>query len=228
MQETYAPIILERKVRRLRKETGNPALRSKLGGQGDLRDEMKLAIVRPIKLLIKTPVVTLMAFYVAIVYGIMYLLISTFSYVYKRQYNFGEGTIGLAFLPAGIGMMIGVGSFGQLSDYIVKSNKAQGREHKPEIRLLPWASIPAGLAIAAGLFIYGWTTANAVHWIVPMIGVVVFSGGLMGVMVSSANVTLTARTAIITLFGEPTRLTKSHRCASKTIYSTHYRDTRPP
>ncbi|WYZ36996.1 hypothetical protein EsH8_II_000502 [Colletotrichum jinshuiense] len=187
MKETYAPVLLERKVARLRKETGNENLRSKLQTESNTAEKFKLAIIRPLKLLFLTPIVTLMALYVAITYGILYLLITTFSFVYRDQYGFDEGTIGLTFLPAGIGMMIGVVSFGMLTDAIVIRNKAKGLTHKPEARLTPVLTIPCGIVLPIGLFIYGWTTEKGVHFIVPMLGVVIFSTGLMGVMMCVQN-----------------------------------------
>lgn len=175
--------MLERKARRLRKETGNQSLRTSVESQTAIADQFKLAITRPLKLLVVTPIVTLMALYVAITYGILYLLITTFSFVYTGQYGFSEGTSGLSYLPAGIGMMIGVITFGQLSDMLVKGQQAKGMALRPEVRLKPALTIPSGIVIPVGLFIYGWTTEKHVHWIVPMIGVVIFTAGLMGIMV---------------------------------------------
>jgi MFS transporter len=182
LQESYAPLLLDRKARRLRKETGNPALRSKLS-VGSPSDRMKVAIIRPIKLLVVTPIVTLTSLYVAITYGILYLLITTFSFVYSGQYHFSEGTVGLAFLPAGIGMIIGVIGIGWASDAVVKRAQAAGVELKHEIRLRPSFTIPCGVALPIGLFMYGWSADKMVHWIVPMLGVAIFCAGLMGVMV---------------------------------------------
>lgn len=185
MRETYAPTLLERKVRRLRSETGNQSLRSKM----DTRSHklVKLAIIRPIKFLVKTPMVTVIALYVGIAYGILNLLIATFSFVYADQYNFSEGTLGLSFLPAGVGMMIGVVSYGNLADYLVqRSQKDQqpGAVYRPEVKLTPWATVPVGFAFCAGMFIYGWTTEERVHWIVPMLAVAVLCFGLMGATAS--------------------------------------------
>ncbi|KAG4221309.1 hypothetical protein PC116_g30215 [Phytophthora cactorum] len=123
-----------------------------------------------------------MSLYVAITYGILYLLITTFSFVYTENYGFGEGDSGLTYLPAGIGMMIGVVGFGQLTDYMVRKNKEKGLAHKPEIRISPMLTVPCGITLPIGLFIYGWTTNFGVHWIVPMLGVLIFAAGLMGVM----------------------------------------------
>ena len=155
-----------------------------MSGRATPKEQFEHAIVRPLKLLVLTPIVTLNSLYVAVTYGILYLLITTFSFVYTDQYGFSEGNNGLTFLPAGLGMVIGVLTFGALTDKIVQMNKAKGLPHRPELRLLPIITIPSGMALPIGLFIYGWTTHYGVHWIVPMIGVFIFSSGLMGVMVS--------------------------------------------
>lgn len=149
-----------------------------------MSEKLRLAAMRPIKLLVATPVVTLNALYIAISYGILYLLVATFTFVYTEHYGFDEGSSGLSFLPAGIGMVIGVLGFGQLTDLIVKRTKARGLEHKPEDRLKPIMTVPCALALPFGLFLYGWTVQNGVHWIVPMLGVMVMCIGLMGTMVS--------------------------------------------
>ncbi|KAI1386723.1 MFS general substrate transporter [Hypoxylon trugodes] len=192
LRETFAPVLLEKKVRRLRKETNNPSLRSKLAGRLSPKDQFKLAIIRPMKLLVLTPIVTLMALYVAITYGILYLLITTFSFVYTEQYGFSEGNSGLTYLPAGLGMMFGVIVFGQLTDKMVSRNQAKGIKHRPEVRIAPVLTLPSGIVLPIGLFIYGWTANFGVHWIVPMIGVLIFSAGLMGVMFCVQNYLLDA------------------------------------
>ncbi|TDZ27904.1 Efflux pump radE [Colletotrichum spinosum] len=192
MKETFAPVLLERKTQRLRKETGNANLRSKLETESKTSDKFKFAILRPLKLLFMTPIVTLMALYVAITYGILYLLITTFSYVYRDQYGFDEGTVGLTFLPAGIGMILGVAVFGALTDYLVKRNKDKGLPHRPEVRLAPVMAMPCGVVLPVGLFLYGWTAEKGVHYIVPMLGVVIFAAGLMGVMTCVQNYLLDA------------------------------------
>ncbi|RSL52401.1 hypothetical protein CEP53_008085 [Fusarium sp. AF-6] len=66
VKETYAPVLLERKAHRLRKETENTKLRAR-GDKGEPLDvKFKLAIVRPLKPLFITPIVGLMALYMAV------------------------------------------------------------------------------------------------------------------------------------------------------------------
>jgi multidrug resistance protein len=184
LRETYAPALVAKKVGRLRRETGNADLRSVFDGDyATPARKIKAAVVRPLKLLLVTPIVTAQSLYVAITYGMLYLLLTTFSFVYAGQYGFDTGTSGLTFLPAGLGMMIGVVGFGQLSDAMVKRKQAKGETLVPEIRLAPVLTIPCGCALPVGLFLYGWSAQYRVHWIVPMLGVLIFAAGLMGVMV---------------------------------------------
>ncbi|KAI5865180.1 MFS general substrate transporter [Durotheca rogersii] len=187
LRETFAPVLLEAKTQRLRKETGNTELRSALSDRASTKERFKLAVTRPLKLLLLTPIVALMSLYVALTYGILYLLIATFSFVYGQRYGFSEGDSGLTFLPAGLGMVIGVAAFGQLTDYMVRRHQAKGDPLTPEVRLAPVLTVPTGVAIPVGLFLYGWAAEYYVHWIVPMLGVLIMSMGMMGVMFCVQN-----------------------------------------
>lgn len=63
IRETYAPVLLERKTRRLRKETGNSNLRSKLELNLPPKEVFIRAITRPTKLLFLSPICGLMSLY---------------------------------------------------------------------------------------------------------------------------------------------------------------------
>lgn len=184
-KETYPPVLLRAKVRRLRKETGNASLYSVLDDRTLTRKEnFKIAIVRPLKLLFTAPPIFIFSLYMSVVYGVLYLLFSTFTFVYAQQYGFSQGIIGLAYLPTGLGMFLGVMVFGAISDMLVKKQKAKNAEPVPEDRIPVWITLGPGIMIPAALFWYGWTVEKNVHWIVPMIATTFFAFGLMGVMVS--------------------------------------------
>lgn len=172
------------KTSRLRKETGNPLLYCSLDEQGITEKiRFKNAIVRPMKMLGTLPPVSILALYVAVVYGVLYLLFSTFTFVYAEQYGFSSGVIGLSYVPTGIGMLFGVLTFGALTDINIKKKMAKGEMPVPEDRLPISLTLPSGLIIPAALFWYGWSIEGNTHWIVPMIGEALFCFGLMGVMV---------------------------------------------
>lgn len=69
MRETYAPVILQRKAKRLIQETGNTNLRSSMDTGVSARDYFKRALIRPSKMLVLSPLVLIFALYSAVMYG---------------------------------------------------------------------------------------------------------------------------------------------------------------
>lgn len=120
MRETYGPVILERKAARLRKSTGNSDLQVKGHERTPLLTHLGRGLMRPMKLLILSPVVLLLSIYVAFIFGLMFLCFSTYSAVFIEQYHFAVGVSGLTYLGQGIGMILGLVLFGGLSDRILK------------------------------------------------------------------------------------------------------------
>ena len=176
MRETYPPVLLARKVARLRIEQNNPNLRSKLASDKTPAAYFKQSIVRPTKMLLRSPIVLTLSTYMAVVYGYLYLLFTTITLVFERDYGFSQGNVGLTYLGIGLGAMLGLVIFGSLSDRIVKKMAAQG-EMKPEYRLPPL--IPGSFIIPIGLFLYGWSAEKHTHWIVPIIGTLFVGFGLL-------------------------------------------------
>ncbi|EXJ66736.1 uncharacterized protein A1O5_09931 [Cladophialophora psammophila CBS 110553] len=180
LRESYAPVLLARKARELRKKKGNPLYRSKLDNGEPQKQLWARSLVRPAKMLLLSPIVSLMSVYVAVMYGVLYILFTTFTFVYQDQYGFSASSAGLSFLGAGIGTLLGLFFVGAVSDRVVKKAIATRGSAMPEDRL-PWIVIvPAGLCLPVGLFIYGWGVDRRVHWIVPMIGNAVTGFGMMG------------------------------------------------
>ena len=167
LRETYPPTLLERKTKRLIKETGNQNLRSKLASSLTPGALFKIAIVRPAKMLVFSPIVLAMSTFMAVVYGYLYLLFTTITEVFEKEYHFSQGAVGLTYLGIGLGMFIGLIGFGAASDRIVKRMSTNGTM-KPEYRLPPL--IPGAVFIPIGLFIYGWTAEKHTFWIAPIIG----------------------------------------------------------
>jgi len=198
MRETYAPVILERKTKRLRKQTGNEELRSKLDVGLSPKELFLHSIIRPCKMLIKSPLVLLTSIFVGVVYGYLYLLFTTFTPVFEEQYHFSPGTVGLTFLGLGIGSLSGLGFFAwstdrqfrKRSEAVAAAEETNENESplsltraaamKPEHRLQ--LLVPAYCLIPVGLFIYGvsliptsHSNPIAFHRVLIMLGVEVDS-----------------------------------------------------
>jgi multidrug resistance protein len=184
-RETYAPELLERKAAVLRKETGDSKYQSRLKKPGTPKQVFILAVIRPARLFFLSPVVAIMCIYVSVLYGFMYILFTTFTFVYEGTYGFTSTGAGLTFIAGGIGNLIGLFFTGMMSDKIIQRKKALGQTPQPEDRLNLQSSVPAAICLPLGLIMYGWTAYYKIHWIVPMIGTGIMGFGMMGIFMSA-------------------------------------------
>lgn len=171
-RETYEPIIVRDKARRLRKETGNTKLRCKydtVENSQTVRRVLLGSCDRPLRMLVGTPTVALLAMYVSVVYGFLYILLTTITVVFESIYGFTQGEAGLAYLGLSLGMVVGVLLCALSSDWWLKRQAAlHGGQMKPEYRLPPM--VLGGVLIPVGLFVYGWTSRPELFYIIPMLG----------------------------------------------------------
>lgn len=100
-RETSSVRILEKKARQLRKETGNSDIRSKHDTGKTLSMAFADAMIRPLKLLVFSYVVSLLSLYVGVVYGCMYTILTTLSTVFQTVYGFSDGAVGLTYIGLG-------------------------------------------------------------------------------------------------------------------------------
>lgn len=126
-------------------------------------------------MLFLSPIVLGLSLLTATAYGILYLLFTTVTSMFKARYGMTRN-VGLIYLGFGLGQFIGIFVLSLLSDWLLK-HMAKGREMKPEYRLPPL--ILGATAIPVGLLIYGWTAEYLVHWIVPVIGTVIIGFGMI-------------------------------------------------
>jgi multidrug resistance protein len=108
LQETYAPTLLARKRDALRKETGNMELHTEYESPDKtLLKTLEVALQRPFKLLGTQPIVQVLACYMAYLYGLMYLMLSTFPLLWSDRYHESVGIGSLNFISMGLGFFIG-------------------------------------------------------------------------------------------------------------------------
>ncbi|KAM0819803.1 putative Major facilitator superfamily (MFS) profile domain-containing protein [Seiridium cardinale] len=194
MRESNATVLLQRKAARLRSSNEDADVVTKGDSRLAARKILLRAILRPTRLLLFSPIVTLLSLYGAVVFSLIYLLFTTFPDVFETQYGFSVELSGLAYLGLGIGFIVGIGIFGATNDLIYKKLKGDG-EGTPEMRLPGMMWLPP--MISAGFFWYGWTAQYQVHWIVPIIGTSLIAIG-------SLFVTMPSQIYIVDAFGPAT------------------------
>ncbi|TVY16633.1 Efflux pump radE [Lachnellula arida] len=142
------------------------------------------AILRPAEMLIFSPMLVILSLYVAVVYGYMYLIMTTLTEVFENNYGFSEGAAGLAFLGFTVGFIFGVFLCHFTLDLWVARYAAVGSA-KPEYRLPPVAF--GGIIIPLGLFMYGWTVEEDVHWMAPIVATGILGAGLLATMIPASS-----------------------------------------
>ncbi|KZL75808.1 fluconazole resistance protein 1 [Colletotrichum incanum] len=184
MHETFEPILLKRKAVSLRKTTGNNRLRARTSDENAIQlKRLGQAVARPTKMLLFSPIILLISLYCALMFGLTYLLYTTFPTVFQDQYGWGPSLAGLAYLGLAVGMIISVGVIGAVSDKQVKEAKKPGSQMRPEIRLL--LSVWTAPIVSVGFFWYGWSAQGDVHWIIPVLGTSVIGFGSFMILMPS-------------------------------------------
>jgi len=179
LRETYAPKLLQRKKEKLIKETGNQELHTPYDDPNlTFVTKITTSLVRPFRLLGTQIIVQVLAVYMAYLYGLMYLVLSTFPTLWRDKYHENVGISGLNYISLGIGFFLGAQVGSRINDRIYrrlrKRNNGIGR---PEFRVP--LMIPGALLVPIGLLIYGWSAQYKTHWIVPNIGTAFFTCGVI-------------------------------------------------
>ncbi len=167
MNETYQPVLLRRRAAKLRRQTGNQLLRTRTENSGQsTADHLKLAVVRPLKLLVRSPILVLTSLYVAIGYGYMYVMFTSMTEVFQDTYGFRTEIVGLMYVGLGVGCLLGTAIYSGTSDRYIRRKSAERRAAAAaeghgeeeagltsEYRLF---LIPLGtVLLPVGLFLYG-------------------------------------------------------------------------
>lgn len=194
-RETYKVTILERKAKRLARETGNDRLRSKYEDSSQTTSQrLWSTAIRPLRLLFQFPLLSLVTLYISIVYGFVYLIMTTIATVFQDQYGFSEGASGLSFLGLCIGLVTGALLCSWMLDRYLRivKQRHEGQGFDPEQRLAPVSL--ACLIMCGGFLVFGWTVDYHVQYVVPIIGT-----GMIGLTL--AVNTICVQTYIIDTFG---------------------------
>ncbi|EKM55507.1 uncharacterized protein PHACADRAFT_173640 [Phanerochaete carnosa HHB-10118-sp] len=174
--ETYSPILLARKAKKLRKNTGDDRYWAPLNKKStSLKLSVQKVVGTPFALLYREPMLVALTFYMSFVYGVIYLLFEAYPIVFTIGHHMNAGITGLMYLPIFVGCSLGV------IGYLLLWNPRYERlmqQHAPnpvppEYRLEQ--AMWAGPLFAVSFFWFGWTSYPHVSFWAPML-----AGGLLG------------------------------------------------
>ncbi|KAK2603220.1 hypothetical protein N8I77_009693 [Diaporthe amygdali] len=176
LRETYLPKLKEVRARKQSESDGEQTGDKPKPKEKFIMD-MRINLQRPLRMLATQVIIQLLAGYMAILYGTMFLFLFMYPTMWTQQYNQSVRIGSLNYISFAIGLIIGVNIAGRLSDRVYSRFKARnGGVGRPEFRI-PTMAIGTAL-VPIGLLWWGWSGEQKVHWIVPNLGSLVFAAGV--------------------------------------------------
>jgi len=184
-KETNAAVLIRNKTRKMIKETGRTELKSAYDASKSEKELQVTAVlltgmIRPFRMIFSSPILPLLALYMSFVFGLVYLIFTTVTGLFITQYGWSPELCGLAYLGVGLGFMSGMVVVAKTSDAtVVRLTKANNGVYAPEMRLA--SCLFFALFIPISFFWYGWSAEKKAPWIVPILGLLPFGFGTMGI-----------------------------------------------
>ncbi|KAK4156615.1 hypothetical protein C8A00DRAFT_12470 [Chaetomidium leptoderma] len=164
--ETYAPTILARRAAKLRKDSGdNGHVTEAELDPRPFTARLAVFLIRPFQLLFGELIVFLMALYMSVLYGLLYMFFVAYPIIFEVRKGYSSGITGLMFIPVAVGVVLSAMCAPLVNKhYLTLVAKHNGRP-PAETRLIPM--MVSCWCIPIGLFIFAWTSYERLIWVGP-------------------------------------------------------------
>jgi multidrug resistance protein len=134
-------------------------------------------IQRPVRMLATQLLIQLLALYMALLYGTMFLFLYMYATLWMKQYGENAQVSSLNYISAAVGYVAGVLVAGHLNDRVYSFLRARSANNRgcPEYRIP--VMLVGTLFTLTGLMLWGWTGETHQHWILPNIGCALYTAG---------------------------------------------------
>ncbi|KAF8154426.1 MFS polyamine transporter [Crassisporium funariophilum] len=185
LKETYAPYLLDQKATGIRKTTDlekgpYKSVRTVYESSED-RSWQRIfakALTRPFLMFGQETIVQLLGIYMAFIYGVFYLFLTTMPAIFANVYHQQPGIAGLNYIALGIGLSLASQVNARFMDRIyIHFKKKNGDIGEPEFRLP--SMFPGTILLPFGLLLTGWSAEHHLHWIATDIGIACVGAGMI-------------------------------------------------
>ena len=165
--ETRTTIMMN-KIAKKRRKAGNP----NIWGPDELvpfkdRFSVKEVLstwIRPFRMFLTEPIVLVLSLLSGFSDALIFMFIQSFSLVYA-QYGFDTVTVGLSFIPIGIGYIIAWMAFIPAIRRNIKERQNNPNNEKAQYESRLWFLLYTAPCLPIGLFGFAWTIQPGLHWI---------------------------------------------------------------
>ncbi|KAL2797229.1 major facilitator superfamily domain-containing protein [Aspergillus keveii] len=184
-QETYEPLILRSRADQIRRDTGDNRYYTLDERQHTSAGPWRVlgrALLRPLRLLAFHPIIQITSIISGLGYGVLYIVLSTFSDLWTKHYGQSVEISGLHYIACALGEIIGSQICATVMDRLYHRMTVRSeRAHFPELRLP--SIIPGAVIAPLGLLLYGWTAQYLIHWAVVDLAILI---ALLGMQIMTA------------------------------------------
>lgn len=179
MRESRPSLLLKRKAQHVERVSNTTSIPTR--GHDSfptLSGFVRQALVRPLRLLFTEPIIAVSAVIAATIFGLAYGLTAGLEVIYI-QYGFSEAATSLSFIPILLGMLLATAPR-VYDDWRSRQARKSGAQPDTEPEAKLWSFGVAVPVFAIGLWLVAWTIKPkvSIHWIVSMVGLVLFGYAL--------------------------------------------------
>ncbi|GFF48477.1 uncharacterized MFS-type transporter C530.15c [Aspergillus lentulus] len=188
LRETRGSVTLAKRAEILRQHTGDDryVTQKDLEAPG-LKEMLHSSSVKAIHMLVTEPVVLAFGLWISFAWFLTFLFLSVIPITFQEKKGWSEGVAGLPYIALCIGTTIGFAlNFLQIRKY--RSIVADpARDATPEARL--YGAMLGSIWLPIGLFVYSFTQYKELHWIAPVIALVLITIGIFFIFESCYSFT---------------------------------------
>lgn len=185
--ETFAPILLQKRAKKIRYETKNWAIHSELDEKEvDFKEIAEKYLLRPFTMLALEPILLLITLYMGFIYGFLYLCFEAYPIAFQEERGWNLGVGALPFLAVLVGVVFGCIVIAVFSKtrFARKLKENEGKP-VPEERLIPM--ILGGIMLPVGLFWYAWTSNPNIVWVPQVLSGSFIGAGVLLIFLQGLN-----------------------------------------
>ncbi|KAF2114290.1 multidrug transporter [Lophiotrema nucula] len=175
--ETRTTIMMDRIAKKRRKEGEKNGKPVNVWGPNELTPfkdrfsarEILITWIRPFRMFLTEPIVLVLSLLSGFSDALIFMFLQSYALVYA-QWDFAILSIGLAFIPIGIGYVIAYLLFIPAIKRNVKTRRDHPESETAQYESRLWWLLWTAPCLPIGLFIFAWTsTGPPIHWIGSMI-----------------------------------------------------------
>ncbi|KAK9894249.1 MFS general substrate transporter [Cystobasidium minutum MCA 4210] len=172
-KETRESVLLSRKAKKLRQETGDNRFVAQADEErASLATILKVSLTRPFRLFLTEPTIQAFTASISFAWAVLYILLISVPVVFQNVYHFSIGETGLVYTT----LIVGTVAATVIGYYTNQLYLKHVGEMGPEARM--YTGCLGGVMLPLGCWIWAWTTFASIHWIVPTIGLGILFAGM--------------------------------------------------